>query len=93
MDSAIMESLVPFRYAHDMTNRRITEQRIENALRVVACVIDHYGDVYWPVFERLERELEDKRKRVSALSRYLPTPRKARAKGRRKAPGRRDGLS
>ena len=92
-DGAIMESLVPFQYAYGMTNRRITEQRIENALRVVACVIDHYGEVYWPVFERLERELADKRKRDSALSRYLPTPRKARAKGHRKAPGRRDGLS
>ena len=70
-----MESFVPFRYAHDMTNRRITEQRIENALHVVACVINHYGDVYWPVFERLERELADKRKRESALSRYLPMQR------------------
>ena len=88
-----MESFAPFRYAYSMTNRRIMEQRIENALRVVARVIDHYGDAYWPVFERLERELEDKRKRDSALSRYLTTPRKARAKGRRKAPGRRGALS
>ena len=47
-----------------MPSRRvISEEEIEDGLNVVARLIDRYGDVYWPVFERLERELEDRRSR------------------------------
>jgi hypothetical protein len=53
-----------------MPSRRvITEEDIEDGLSVVARLIDRYGDVYWPVFERLERELEnrhEKRRRIQA---------------------------
>jgi hypothetical protein len=45
------------------SRRTISEEEIEDGLNVVARLIDRYGDVYWPVFERLERELEDRRSR------------------------------
>ena len=45
------------------SRRTISEEEIEDGLNVVAQLIDRYGDVYWPVFEWLERELEDRRSR------------------------------
>lgn len=49
----------------------VTEADIEKALASAARVIDRYGDVYWPLFERLERELEILRARSNKLSAYL----------------------
>ena len=37
--------------------QQVTEQEIETSLSSLARLIDRYGDAYWPVFERLEREL------------------------------------
>ncbi|AXE63576.1 hypothetical protein BBF93_04590 [Hyphomonas sp. CACIAM 19H1] len=48
---------------------QVTEQEIESSLSSVARLIDRYGDAYWPVFERLERELslrKDRQRRVMA---------------------------
>ena len=48
--------------------RQISDQDIEASLSSLARLIDRYGDAYWPVFERLERELsvrQERRKRVS----------------------------
>jgi len=47
--------------------RVITEKEIEDGLCVVARLIERYGDAYWPVFDRLERELEEKKKRAHRL--------------------------
>ena len=44
---------------------------IQIALRVAARVIDRYGDVYWPLFERLERELSNRRSRAARLRAHL----------------------
>ena len=49
--------------------QQVTEQEIESSLSSVARLIDRYGDAYWPVFERLERELslrKDRQRRVIA---------------------------
>lgn len=35
-----------------------TEEELEKALRSIAILIRDYGPKYWPVFERIERELE-----------------------------------
>ena len=40
-----------------------TEERLERASQTMAVVFDHYGDVYWPVFEALKRVLDEKRAR------------------------------
>lgn len=53
------------------SRRTISEEEIEDGLNVVARLIDRYGDVYWPVFERLEKELQDRKSRSSRLKARL----------------------
>lgn len=40
------------------------------ALRTVARIIERYGDIYWPIFERLENELQMRRSRAARLNKY-----------------------
>ena len=47
--------------------------RIENALKILAQIIETYGDAYWPLFERLEKELDARRSRDDRLRKFLPT--------------------
>jgi hypothetical protein len=49
----------------------VSIQRIENAIRVVAQLIDMSGEAYWPVLERLEAEHAALASREERLSRYL----------------------
>ena len=49
---------------------RATEDELVDALASLARIINRYGDVYWPLFERLERELEYKRSRKARLAAY-----------------------
>lgn len=53
--------------------RQVTEQEIENGLSSLARLIDRYGDAYWPVFERLERELGIRKQRRKRLAVHLRT--------------------
>ena len=46
-------------------------QRIENAIRIVARLIDMSGDAYWPILERLEAEHAALASREERLARYL----------------------
>ena len=50
---------------------RLSDREIETALCSAARVVDRYGEVYWPLFERLERELIERRARASRLGAYL----------------------
>lgn len=45
------------------------EQRVERALITAARIVDMHGDVYVPIFERLERELLEIRRKGSAAER------------------------
>ncbi len=47
--------------------RVVTDQEIEDGLDLVAELIDRYGDVYWPVFDRLESELAQRRSKATRL--------------------------
>lgn len=58
--------------------QQVTEQEIENSLSSLARLIDRYGDAYWPVFERLERELEFRKERRQRLSVHLQRTRPSR---------------
>jgi hypothetical protein len=49
----------------------VSVQRIENAIRIVARLIDMSGDAYWPILERLEAELGALASREERLARYL----------------------
>ena len=48
-----------------------TDEEIENAMATVARVIELYGDAYWPILERLERELSERRAKAARLSSHL----------------------
>ena len=49
----------------------VTEERLEHCLSILARVIDSQDDAAWPLFERLERELEDLRGRRARLDKYM----------------------
>lgn len=49
----------------------ITEKDIEDGLDFVAGLIDSHGDAYWPIFERLERELAERQSKAARLSARL----------------------
>lgn len=62
----------------------ITEARLQRALRTVADVIYVYGDVYWPVFEVLKAELDDRQSRRAQLAEFRERPSNANAKSTQK---------
>jgi hypothetical protein len=49
----------------------ISEQDIEEGLNLLAWLIDRHGDAAWPLFERLEKELESRQKRKSRIQSRL----------------------
>lgn len=55
---------------HSKSNT-FSDDEIERAMATVARVIELYGDTYWPILERLESELEDRRARSARLSKHL----------------------
>lgn len=52
-------------------NNKVSEREIEAALHSVAQLVSSYGDKYWPIFERLEKELEKRRSRSRRLTNAL----------------------
>ena len=49
----------------------VTNEEIEKALQTAARVVSIYGDAYWPIFERLEKELEARRDRRERINRHM----------------------
>lgn len=52
-------------------SKAVTAEELEYGLGVLARIIDTQGDAVWPLFERLERELEDVRSRRGRVERHL----------------------
>ena len=52
-------------------SRSVTAEDLEYGLGVLARIIDTQGDAVWPLFERLERELEDLQSRRERVERRL----------------------
>lgn len=48
-----------------------SDDDIERAMATVARVIELYGEAYWPILERLEAELENRRAKSARLNRHL----------------------
>ncbi len=46
-------------------------RRIENALKTCAKIVVLYGETYYPIFERLEKELEAAKKENEVYHRAL----------------------
>lgn len=51
--------------------KQFSDADIERAMATVARVIELYGDAYWPILERLERELEERQAKANRLARHL----------------------
>lgn len=49
-------------------DNKVSERELETALHSVAQLVTSYGDKYWPIFERLENELDDMRSRSKRLT-------------------------
>ena len=52
-------------------NNKISERELEAALQSVAQLVNSYGDKYWPIFERLENELDYRRSKSKRLTNAL----------------------
>jgi len=50
---------------------KISDADIEAGLNVAARLVERYGEKYWPVFERLEQELDERRSRAARISARL----------------------
>ena len=51
--------------------QNVSDKEIEAALHSVAQLVNVYGDKYWPIFERLEVELEIRRSKSKRLNQVL----------------------
>ena len=51
--------------------QHVTDKEIEAALHSVAQLVNVYGDKYWPIFERLEDELEKRASKIHRLKQAL----------------------
>ena len=59
-----------------MSNLSTRERELEDCLAVVACVINHHGEDYWPVYKLFEEELErlrSRRRRLNKTLSHLPS--------------------
>ena len=44
--------------------------RLRKSLTIISCLIEQGNDEFWPIFEKIEKELVRLEKRQSRLSRY-----------------------
>ena len=51
--------------------QQVSSKEIEAALHSVAQLVNVYGDKYWPIFERLEEELKNRRSKSIRLAQAL----------------------
>lgn len=51
--------------------QQVSDKDIETALHSVAQLVHVYGDKYWPIFERLEEEIEKRRSMSKRLIQVL----------------------
>jgi hypothetical protein len=58
----------------------VSDQDLEEALGIAAKIVDLYGYTYWPIFERLETELTERRKRRSRVMARLSQSRPVRGR-------------
>ncbi|MEE2929227.1 MAG: hypothetical protein AAF613_08145 [Pseudomonadota bacterium] len=49
----------------------VSDRDLEDALTIAAKMIDLYGYKYWPIFERLEAELEARTERIKRVQARL----------------------
>lgn len=55
-------------------HKNVSDKEIEAALCSVAQLVNVYGDKYWPIFVRLEEELNNRRWKSKRLAQALQQP-------------------
>ena len=56
-----------------MTNKHsntVTLHALYRGMEMAVALIDQYGDAFWPVFERLEAEINERESRTERLGRF-----------------------
>ncbi len=59
----------------------VSDQDLKQAMTIAAKIINLYGDKYWPLFDRLESELEKRKNRKSKLRAALKSLQKEKQHG------------
>lgn len=54
-----------------MQKQSLSDREIEAALYSVAQLVNAYGEKYWPIFERLEKELDKRQTKSKRLTKAL----------------------
>ena len=54
-----------------MKAREVTVDDLEYGLSILARVLDTQGDTVWPLFERLERDLDNTQSRRGRVEKHL----------------------
>lgn len=54
-----------------MKSSYVSDEDIEEGLSLLAWLIDRHGDAAWPLFERLEKELESRHNRKTRIQSRL----------------------
>lgn len=54
---------------HDQ--QELSLDRLERATILAARIVHQFGNAYWPVFDRLDKELTERKQRAGRLARYL----------------------
>lgn len=49
---------------------KIDLEQLETATKIAAYIVEQYGEKYWPLFARLDKELRDRQKRTIRLAQY-----------------------
>lgn len=58
----------------DFKKAALNLDRLYKAAAIAAELVTRFGDDYWPVFERIDRELEARRSRKSRLEKFTNWP-------------------
>ncbi len=66
-----MESHIPKRTNLNATSRKISFEALKTAYLQAAKIVSIYGDKYLPIFERLEKEFIERKKKRDILQRAL----------------------
>ena len=52
---------------HELKKKDITDELLEECYLALAFIVDRYGEVYLPIFERLHLEIEERKKTKALL--------------------------
>ena len=67
------------RYLKTIKNSTVTLPDLYRGMETSVALIDKYGEAYWPIFEWLEAEINDREGRAARLDKFRQSPYSAKA--------------